>query len=55
MQSDLACAEDDDEEGEGGGVGAYQDGGVVSGSGMDEGGRLGPADGFRLPERLEDL
>ena len=37
------------------GVGAYLDGGVMGGSGADEGGLLGPSGGLGLPERLEDL
>ena len=38
-------------------VGAYMDGGVIGGGGLDEGGSLGPHRGGRsgLPERLEDL
>ena len=52
--SDAACAPCDDE-GDGGGVGAYLDGGVVMGSGEDEGGAMGPAAGGQLPERLTDL
>ena len=40
------------EEDDGYGVGEYMDGGVVAGSGADEGGAMGAHDGYSLPARL---
>lgn len=43
------------EEDDGYGVGEYMDGGVVAGSGADEGGAMGAHGGYSLPARLSDL